>query len=82
MQGIYGGSVMQAAPAVLDLQQAEEIVAQLPVEHLCARIDFVGLDGRSAFMEVEMIEPILSFNRVPPSIDRLIDAVMAWAGGQ
>ena len=75
VQGIYGGSVVRADANVSDLQQAEAIIARLPVEHLYARIDFVRLNGRLAIMEVEMIEPIFSFGLVPESVDRLVTAV-------
>ena len=50
------------------------MLAKLPFDILYARLDFVRVDGRLSIIEVELIEPILSFNLVPESIMRLVNA--------
>jgi glutathione synthase/RimK-type ligase-like ATP-grasp enzyme len=71
VQGIYGGTVQSAEPQAQDLLQAEAVIAQLPFDLLYARLDFVRVEGHLAVIEVELIEPIFSFNLVPQSIVRL-----------
>ncbi len=41
---------------------------------LYVRLDFIRIGEELAVIEVELIEPIFSFNLVPASIDRLVDA--------
>jgi glutathione synthase/RimK-type ligase-like ATP-grasp enzyme len=74
VQGIYGGTVQPAEPAAADLRQAETVLAALPFDLLYARLDFVRVDGTLSVIEVELIEPIFSFNLVPGSVARLVDA--------
>lgn len=74
VQGIYGGTVHSAEPQSHDLVQAEAVIAQLPFDLLYARLDFVRVEGHLAVIEVELIEPIFSFNLVPESIMRLVNA--------
>jgi len=80
VQGIYGGTVQQAAPHPRDLSQAEAVMAKLPFDILYARLDFVRVDGYLSVIEVELIEPIFSFNLVPESIVRLVNATRIKLG--
>jgi glutathione synthase/RimK-type ligase-like ATP-grasp enzyme len=77
VQGIYGGTIQPAAPSPQDLSQAEAVIAKLPFDLLYARLDFVRVAGQLSVIEVELIEPIFSFNRVPDSIARLVRATQA-----
>ena len=74
VQGIYGGTIQVAEPQEGDRVQAETVLSKLPFDILYARLDFVRVDGRLSIIEVELIEPILSFNLVPESIMRLVNA--------
>lgn len=74
VQGIYGGTVQPATPAPDDLLQAEAVIAALPFDLLYARLDFLRVNGTLSVIEIELIEPIFSFNLVPESIGRLVDA--------
>ena len=75
VQGIYGGTIEPAEPRPDDLHQAEAVMAKLPFDILQARLDLVRVNGRLSIIEVELIEPILSFNLVPEGIERLVHAV-------
>jgi hypothetical protein len=75
VQGIYGGTIQRAEPHPDDLAQAQAILNKLPFDILQARLDFIRVDGYLSIIEVELIEPIFSFNLVPESIERLVDAV-------
>lgn len=74
-QGIYGGTIQSVEPRADDRLQAEAVIAKLPFDILYARLDFVRMEDRLAVIEIELIEPILSFNLVPDSIARLVKAV-------
>lgn len=74
VQGIYGGTIQLSEPQSHDLLQATSVLDRLPSEILYARLDFVRVDGQLSVMEVELIEPIFSFNLVPESIVRLVNA--------
>jgi len=74
VQGIYGGTVQAADPLPQDLSQAEAVIAKLPLDVLYTRLDFVRVGDHLSVIEVELIEPILSFNLVPESIERLVHA--------
>jgi glutathione synthase/RimK-type ligase-like ATP-grasp enzyme len=74
VQGIYGGTIQPAEPQPRDLLQAEAVLDKLPPDILYARLDFVRVEGQLAVMEVELIEPIFSFNLVPESVARLVQA--------
>ena len=74
VQGIYGGTVQPAEPVAGDLSQAEAVMAKLPFDVLYARLDFVRVGHQLSVIEVELIEPIFSFNLVPESIARLVEA--------
>jgi hypothetical protein len=74
VQEIYGGTIQVAEPQARDLMQAEAVMAKLPFDLLYARLDFVRVNGQLSIIEVELIEPIFSFNLVPESIARLVDA--------
>lgn len=80
VQGIYGGTMQRAEPQSSDLLQAASVLDKLPPAVLYARLDFVRVGGQLSVMEVELIEPIFSFNRVPESIMRLVDATMIKIG--
>jgi glutathione synthase/RimK-type ligase-like ATP-grasp enzyme len=77
VQGIYGGTIQTADPSPQDLLQAEAVIAKLPFDILYARLDFVRVAGQLAVIEVELIEPIFSFNLVPDSIARLVRATQS-----
>ena len=74
VQSIYGGTIHTAEPRAADLRQAEAVMATLPFAVLYARLDFVRVGGHLSIIELELIEPIFSFNLVPESIDRLVNA--------
>ena len=74
VQGIYGGTIQTSEPRSHDLVQAEAVLNRLPLDILYARLDFVRVGGQVSVMEVELIEPIFSFNLVPESIERLVNA--------
>ena len=80
VQGIYGGTVQVARALPEDLIQAEAVMATLPFDLLYARLDFVRIGRQLSVMEVELIEPIFSFNLVPESIGRLVEAVRSRIG--
>jgi len=74
VQGIYGGTIQAVEPQSNDLLQAASVLDRLPADLLYARLDFVRVNGQLSVMEVELIEPIFSFNLVPESIIRLVHA--------
>jgi len=74
VQGIYGGTVEIVQPQPRDLRQAETILGKLPFDLLYARLDLVRVGGMLSVMEVELIEPILSFNLVPEGVERFVNA--------
>jgi len=80
VQGIYGGTVQSADPQPGDLLQAEAVLAKLPFEILYARLDFVRMGDQLCVIEIELIEPIFSFNLVPESIVRLVNATRSKLG--
>ena len=80
VQGIYGGTIQPATPDARDLALAEAVMAQIPFDLLYARLDFVRVKGHLAVMEVELIEPIFSFNLAPESIGRLVNATQTRFG--
>ena len=80
VQGIYGGTIQTAEPQSHDLLQAEAVLNRLPLDVLYARLDFVRVSGELSVMEVELIEPIFSFNLAPESIGRLVNATRIKLG--
>ena len=74
VQGIYGGTIQPFEPASHDLLQAASAFDRLPTDILYARLDFVRVGSQLSVMEIELIEPIFSFNVVPESIMRLVNA--------
>jgi len=80
VQGIYGGTIQSAKPQSHDLLQATSVLDRLPSDILYARLDFVRVNGQLSVMEVELIEPIFSFNLVPESIMRLVNATKTKFG--
>jgi glutathione synthase/RimK-type ligase-like ATP-grasp enzyme len=80
VQGIYGGTIQSSEPQPHDLLQAEAVLDRLPLDILYARLDFVRVGGQMSVMEVELIEPIFSFNLVPESIVRLVNATKIKLG--
>ena len=80
VQGIYGGTIQPTEPHPDDLVQAEGVMDALPFDILQARLDFIRVDGRLSIIEVELIEPILSFNLVPDGIERLVHATRVKFG--
>jgi len=82
VQGIYGGTIQTAEPRSHDLLQAKAVLNRLPSDILYARLDFIRVDGQLSVMEVELIEPIFSFNLVPESIGRLVNATRIKLGNR
>jgi hypothetical protein len=80
VQGIYGGTVEIVKPQSRDLRQAEAILDKLPFDLLYARLDLVRVDGDLSVMEVELIEPILSFNLVLEGVERFVNATRIALG--
>ena len=80
VQGIYGGTIQTAEPQSDDLLKAEAVLDRLPLDILYARLDFVRVDDHLSVMEIELIEPIFSFNLVPESIGRLVNATRVKLG--
>ena len=80
VQGIYGGTIHPAEPQAGDLSQAESVLKKLPFDILQVRLDFIRVDGHLSIIEVELIEPIFSFNLVPESIERLVNATRTRVG--
>jgi len=74
VQGIYGGTIQAATPSPRDQAQADAVLDALPFDALYVRLDFVRMGEQLAVIEVELIEPIFSFNLVPASIARLVAA--------
>ena len=74
VQGIYGGTIQISEPQSHDLLQVKAVLDRLPLDILYARLDFVRVGGQLSVMEVELIEPIFSFNLVPESIGRFVNA--------
>lgn len=74
VQGIYGGTIQPVTPSPQDLLQAETIITKIPFDFLYARLDLVRVAGQLSVIEIELIEPIFSFNLVPDSIARLVQA--------
>jgi len=82
VQGIYGGTIQRAEPHPDDLVQAQAVLNKLPFDILQARLDFVRVGSYLSVIEVELIEPIFSFNLVPESIARLVEATKIKFGKQ
>jgi len=73
--------VAYAEPRADDRRQVEAMLARLPFDLLYARLDVVRLDGRLALMELELIEPMLYFDKAPHSARRLARATAARLAG-
>ena len=80
VQGIYGGTIQTSEPQSHDLPQAEAVLDRLPLDILYARLDFVRVGDQLSVMEVELIEPIFSFNLAPESIGRFVNATRIKSG--
>lgn len=74
--GIYGGTVEPAEPSAADLAEVAAMAARLPFDLLYARFDVVRFAGRLAVLELELIEPMLYFDRTPGSADRFAEATI------
>ena len=77
VQTIYGGTLAVTEPSDRDRRRAAEVMDAVPHDSLYARLDFVRVAGELAIMEVELIEPILSFDLAPTAADHLVDATVA-----
>lgn len=74
VQGVYGGTTHRVTATPQDQEQADAVHDALPFDLLYARLDFVRIGEHLAVVEVELIEPLLSFHVVPESIARLVHA--------
>jgi glutathione synthase/RimK-type ligase-like ATP-grasp enzyme len=78
VQSIWGGTFSPAEAEPRHVEVAERALAQLEEPPLYARVDLVtDLDGNSALIELELIEPNLYLDTDPPAVERLADAVAA-----
>ncbi|HEV2727002.1 MAG TPA: hypothetical protein VGV34_01840 [Solirubrobacterales bacterium] len=78
VQSIWGGTAAPAQPEPSQLELAEQALSQLDEPPLYARVDLVkDLDGNSALIELELIEPNLYLTTSPDAAGRLADAVLA-----
>lgn len=79
--GIYGGSVEPDRLPAEDLADVDAMLARIPFDLLYARLDLVRVGGRLSVLELEAIEPMLYFDLVPGSADRLALAIVEWSAG-
>lgn len=77
VQEIFGGSLELAEASAADLSSADAIYSALPAELLYARLDLARVNGKLAVMELELIEPVLSFDLRPGAAGILADALLA-----
>lgn len=75
VQGMYGGTIVVADPSGDDVRQVNDILARLDLDVPYLRLDLVRAAGRLCVMEVELIEPILSFDLVPGALPRFVRAI-------
>jgi hypothetical protein len=74
----YGGTVEREAPSAAERRAAEAALETVDGDLLYARVDLVrGPDGKPAVMELELVEPELSFAHAPESAERMADAILA-----
>jgi len=78
VQEHLGGSVQAAEPPPYLVQQAEDILAQVDVDLLYARVDGVEQDGQLILMELELLEPSLFFEQAPGAAGRFAQLVVKW----
>lgn len=77
VQEIFGGSLALAEASAADRRAADAIHSALPAGLLYARLDLARVGGTLAVMELELIEPVLSFDLMPQAASRLADALLA-----
>ena len=83
IQPQFGGRFLPVEPPAEGLAIATAVFAALPAAPLYARVDLIRLsDGRLALMELEVTEPDLYPDHAPHVVDRLAEAVIAYATGQ
>jgi glutathione synthase/RimK-type ligase-like ATP-grasp enzyme len=72
----FGGAEERREPSSDEAAVVEAALGALPVRTLYGRVDLVvGLDGRPAVMELEVVEPDLFFRHAPEAARRLAEAV-------
>lgn len=77
VQSIWGGSVERAEPEAVEVELAEQALAQLPQTPLYARADLVAdPDARPRLIELELIEPNLYLTHHPPAAEALAEAAL------
>lgn len=76
VQEIFGGTLELAEASAADAAAADAIYASLPPDLLYARLDLARVNGTLAVMELELIEPVLSFDLMPAAAGRLADALL------
>ena len=77
VQEIFGGTLELAHASAADLASADAIYSALPADLLYARLDLARMNGQLAVMELELIEPVLSFDLQPGAARLLADALLA-----
>lgn len=77
VQEIFGGTLELAEASAADLASADAIYSALPADLLYARLDLARVNGKLAVMELELIEPVLSFDLKPGAAALLADALLA-----
>lgn len=77
VQGAYGGKVVMHQPSDEEQALVRTVMAALPEVPAYARVDAVDdNDGRTALMELELIEPHLFLDMFPGSADTLAQYII------
>ncbi|MDX2003375.1 MAG: hypothetical protein SFW35_13140 [Chitinophagales bacterium] len=74
----FGGSVEVIQPSEHLLKQASKAIQVLEYPLLFARVDGVLLNGNFHLMELELVEPSLSFGYHHGAADKLADVLLAY----
>lgn len=77
VQEIYGGTLELADASDEDMTAAGTIYSALPQDLLYARLDLARVGGSLAVMELELIEPVLSFDLMPEAAGVLAEALLS-----
>ena len=69
VQEEWGGTSMLERPSLRHIESAREIIRTIHEPLLYARVDAVVRNGELYLMELELVEPALYFDAMPPSAD-------------
>lgn len=78
VQEAFGGMAREFTPRPAIIAEARKILALIAEPLLYARVDVVERDGRLVLMELELIEPSLSFRECPTAAERFADALITF----